>query len=110
PIYLCGWLHKMKRTQRKFRSTWARRWFTVQDGCLLWYTSPNTVESSGSIRLHAIKSVSRFEAGCQGSFSFVVNSSDRNMLLRAETHADLSRWIRGITLQLDLLRGGTIQG
>lgn len=37
PIVMCGWLHKMKREHRKFRSTWNRRWFTVEDGAFRWY-------------------------------------------------------------------------
>ncbi|CAM9814427.1 unnamed protein product, partial [Hapterophycus canaliculatus] len=37
PIIICGWLLKMKREHRKFRSTWNRRWFTVEDGAFHWY-------------------------------------------------------------------------
>ena len=46
----------------------------------------------------------------QGNFVFVVRGINRDMLLRAESANDESRWIRGLTLQIDLVHGGTFQG
>ncbi|CAM9356243.1 unnamed protein product, partial [Discosporangium mesarthrocarpum] len=102
PIVICGWLMKMKRAQRKFMSTWNRRWFTVEEGALHWYKSSSSLEASGRLNLMDISSVRKFEGGGQGSFSFVVHATDRNMLLRAESANDVGRWIRGLTLQVDL--------
>eukprot|EP00953_Heterococcus_sp_UTEX-ZZ885_P034744 17973-Heterococcus_DN1.PRE.1 len=100
----------MKRTPRKFCSTWARRWFTVEEGALRWYKSPSTLECGGYMRLSDMTGARKFDNSAQGSFSFVVNGTGRSMMLRAESQSDESRWIRGLTLQIDLLKGGTIQG
>ncbi|CAM9417919.1 unnamed protein product [Chrysoparadoxa australica] len=110
PIAICGWLLKMKRTQRKFMSTWSKRWFTVEDGSLHWFKGPSSVTCNGSLPLKDILSVRKFEGGTQGSFSFVVNTEGRNLLLRADTAKDVGRWLRGLTLQIDLISGGTSQG
>ncbi|CAM9908262.1 unnamed protein product, partial [Phaeothamnion confervicola] len=110
PIALCGWLMKMKRAHRMFMSTWSRRWFTVEDGALVWYKSPSAPEECGRLPLQFIGAVRKFEAGAQGSFSFMVSGGGRNMLLRGEGANDVARWVRGLTLQIDLMRGGSIQG
>lgn len=47
PIAICGWLLKMKREHRKFRSTWNRRWFTVEDGAFHWYKTSRYGEGGG---------------------------------------------------------------
>lgn len=57
-----------------------------------------------------ITSVRKFPGAGHGDYSFVVHSTDRDMLLRADTANDESRWIRGLTLQIDLVHGGTFQG
>lgn len=57
-----------------------------------------------------IQSVRRYVGSEHGSFTFVVHATDREMLLRADTANDESRWLRGLTLQTDLVHGGTFQG
>ncbi|CAN0302671.1 unnamed protein product, partial [Ectocarpus fasciculatus] len=57
-----------------------------------------------------IQSVRRYVGTGHGSYTFVVHATDREMLLRADSANDESRWIRGLTLQTDLLHGGTFQG
>lgn len=65
-------------------------------------------ESGGRLSLVNITSVRKFEGG--GNFAFFVHGTDRDLLLRADTENDVSRWVRGLTLQIDLVRGGTFQG
>lgn len=57
-----------------------------------------------------ITSVRKFDGAGQGNFTFVVHATDRDVLLRADSANDESRWIRGLTLQIDLVHGGTFQG
>lgn len=57
-----------------------------------------------------INSVRRYGGTEHGSYTFVVHATDRDMLLRADSGNDESRWIRGLTLQTDLVHGGTFQG
>ncbi|CAM9545257.1 unnamed protein product [Ectocarpus sp. 13 AM-2016] len=109
PIIICGWLLKMKREHRKFRSTWNRRWFTVEDGAFNWYKTSSS-DVCGRLSLLYIHSVRRYVGTEHGSYTFVVNATDREMLLRADSANDESRWIRGLTLQTDLVHGGTFQG
>ncbi|CAM9967729.1 unnamed protein product, partial [Scytosiphon promiscuus] len=109
PIIICGWLLKMKREHRKFRSTWNRRWFTVEDGAFHWYKTSSS-DACGRLSLMDIQSVRRYVGTEHGSFTFVVHTADREMLLRADTANDESRWLRGLTLQTDLVHGGTFQG
>lgn len=70
----------------------------------------NSSEQGGRLSLVDITSVRKFEGGEHGNFTFIVHGSDRDVLLRAETANDASRWVRGLTLQIDLVRGGTFQG
>eukprot|EP00752_Nemacystus_decipiens_P012560 g11124.t1 len=109
PIVICGWLLKMKREHRKFRSTWNRRWFTVEDGAFHWYKTSSS-DACGRLCLEDIKSVRRYVGTEHGSYTFVVHATDREMLLRAESANDEGRWIRGLTLQTDLVHGGTFMG
>ncbi|CAN0237386.1 unnamed protein product [Pylaiella littoralis] len=109
PIAICGWLLKMKREHRKFRSTWNRRWFTVEDGAFHWYKTSSS-DACGRLSLMDIKSVKRYVGTERGHFTFVVHATDREILLRADSANDESRWIRGLTLQMDLVHGGTFQG
>ncbi|CBJ31721.1 conserved unknown protein [Ectocarpus siliculosus] len=109
PIIICGWLLKMKREHRKFRSTWNRRWFTVEDGAFNWYKTSSS-DACGRLSLLDIQSVRRYVGTEHGSYTFVVHATDREMLLRADSANDESRWIRGLTLQTDLVHGGTFQG
>lgn len=51
PIVICGWLLKMKREHRKFRSTWNRRWFTVEDGAFHWYKTSRYGNKGCRIRM-----------------------------------------------------------
>ena len=57
-----------------------------------------------------ISSVSKFVGAGHGGFTFVIRAADRDMLLRADSANDESRWVRGLTLQIDLVHGGTFQG
>ncbi|CAN0074400.1 unnamed protein product [Ectocarpus sp. 12 AP-2014] len=109
PIIICGWLLKMKREHRKFRSTWNRRWFTVEDGAFNWYKTSSS-DVCGRLSLLYIQSVRRYVGTEHGSYTFVVHATDREMLLRADSANDESRWIRGLNLQTDLVHGGTFQG
>eukprot|EP00903_Cladosiphon_okamuranus_P018246 g16785.t1 len=109
PIVICGWLLKMKREHRKFRSTWNRRWFTVEDGAFHWYKTASS-DACGRLCLEDIKSARRYAGTEHGSYTFVVTATNREMLLRAESANDESRWIRGLTLQTDLVHGGTFMG
>lgn len=51
-----------------------------------------------------------WHGGGHGSFVFVVSETDRETMLRADNASDGNRWVRGLTLQIDLVHGGTFQG
>lgn len=110
PIVMRGWLLKLKRNQRLFMSTWNRRWFTIQDGRLNWYSGKRSKNPSGSIDLEQFTDVEPFEIGGQGCFSFIIRTSDRNLFLRAESAQKLKYWKTGLQLQMDLFAGGTRLG
>ena len=67
-------------------------------------------DACGRLSLMDINSVRRYVGSEHGSYTFVVHATDREMLLRADSSNDESRWIRGLTLQTDLVHGGTFQG
>lgn len=67
-------------------------------------------DACGRLSLLDIQSVRRYVGAEHGSYTFVVHATDREMLLRADSANDESRWIRGLTLQTDLVHGGTFQG
>jgi hypothetical protein len=110
PIAVCGWLLKNNPTQRKFKGTWARHWFSVEDAALWWFKTPDSIDCGGRIAIKDILSVRKFEGGSLGSHSLIVTTQDRTMLLKADTQSDVQRWIRALTLQIDLVNGGTSQG
>jgi len=103
-----GWLWKMKRKARSSllpRSAWTRRWFTVESGALQWYHNRSSLVPSGSIPLKTLYSCQLFERSADGTnSSFVVRSKQRSLLLRCDDLRALDYWVRGLNLQMDLLK------
>jgi len=111
PIILQGWLHKMKRNKKSLQlSDWNRRYFKVQSGNLSWARTSTQNPPSGVIPLLTITKLKLFEKGDQGTHSFVLACDERSMLLRGDTATEVDKWVRGLQLQMDLLRGGSAQG
>lgn len=130
-----GYLFKMKREPRNVLQQWTKRYFTVEDFCLKWRSSPEKSES-GSIPLSMVSGVRDFECGSKGTYrcghcafplppamsrrlskfaccyvhSFIVESEPRTLFLRAESNTDKRKWMRALAMQIDLVKGGTGQG
>ncbi|CAN0526329.1 unnamed protein product, partial [Scytosiphon promiscuus] len=64
--------------------------------------SARSSDACGRLSLMDISSVSKFVGAGHGGFTFVIRAADRDMLLRADSANDESRWVRGLTLQIDL--------
>lgn len=109
PVSICGWLHKMKKRQRALLPAWVQRWFTVEDGRLQWYRSKSEHVARGFIDLRTVTSIKEFESGKEGSYSFVIYSEERTLLLRAVNKRDLDRWVNQLRLQLDYIRGSPVE-
>ena len=103
---LCGYLWKMKRSHQKkmLVTQWNKRWFSIEGRLLKWYALATSEKSSGMLDLRFITNVSEFES--QGVYSFILSYPDRVLLLRASTLSDMSKWIRALQFQADIVRGG----
>ena len=138
-VVLSGNLWKMKRQPRNIFQQWNNRYFTIENFCLKWRSGPEKIES-GSIPLSHISEVRSFESGGKGAhryvsnkamhmhshqphgilmiymyvwtslFSFIVDSKERSLLLRAESESDKIRWIKALEMQIDLSKGGDGDG
>mmetsp|Transcript_6424 Transcript_6424/g.18116 ORF Transcript_6424/g.18116 Transcript_6424/m.18116 type:complete len:578 (-) Transcript_6424:1704-3437(-) len=109
-IPLSGYLWKMKRSQKMVTPAWNKRWFTIDNDALNWYKSKSSETPSGQIPLLSITKVAKFEKGQTGANSFIIKAKSRSLLLRAATPGEVNKWVGGVNLQIDLRKGGTIQG
>ena len=66
--------------------------------------------ASGSIDLATVSCIELAETGNKGFFSFVVQSEERCLFLRAESKARLTYWTTSLRMHLNLLHGGTTHG
>ena len=48
----CGWLHK--KGDDKFNAQWKKRWFVVRDGCVFYYSKPDSEKPNGFIKLKGL--------------------------------------------------------
>ena len=103
---LCGYLWKMKRSHQKkmLVTQWNKRWFSIEGRLLKWYALATSEKSSGMLDLRFITNVSEFESS--GVYSFILSYPDRVLLLRASNLSDMSKWIRAVQFQADIVRGG----
>lgn len=103
---LCGYLWKLKKSHQKkiLVNQWSKRWFSIEGRWLKWYAVASSGESSGMVDLRFITNVSEFEA--QGVYSFILSYPDRVLLLRASSLSDMTKWIRALQFQADIVRGG----
>lgn len=109
-IPLSGYLWKMKRSQSMLAPAWNKRWFTVEDDHLNWYKAKGQPSPSGRIPLLSITRIKRLPAGESGMHSFSIKSTERSLLLRAQTPGEAGKWVSGVELQINLRRGGTFLG
>ena len=73
------------RRRDQFLPAWNRRWLTLENKVLHWYRKKSSLTPSGSLDLTSVTSVTAFERGEEGVFSFVVRARDRNLMLRVES-------------------------
>ena len=101
---LCGYLWKMKRNKKLMVPQWNKRFFSIEGKYLRWYKSHTDEHWSGFINLLTVTNIQQFEQ--QGSYSFIMNCPDRNLLLRANSSQELSKWVRVLQMQTDNAKGG----
>lgn len=90
-LQLCGFLRKEKRVG--FISGFVERWFVVsKDNHFEYYADSSAAAPSDRFPLAAIASVQQDEE----SFDILITASHRTFRLRAETKADLDRWVAGL--------------
>lgn len=101
-----GWLCKMKKSHRVLLPQWNKRWFTIEGTVLRWYSSDpaaSAQDAHGEVNLATI-ALQRFSSTTD--YSFVINTPQRNLLLRASTAAEMEMWIRKLRMYADIARGG----
>ena len=101
-----GWLCKMKKSHRVLLPQWNKRWFTIEGTVLRWYSSDpaaSVQDAHGEVNLATI-ALQRFSSTTD--YSFVINTPQRNLLLRASTAAEMEMWIRKLRMYADIARGG----
>jgi hypothetical protein len=99
-----GYLHKLRRSQNLLAPQWGKRWFSIEGHFLKWYRQESDLFSSGMIDLKYIRSISKLDN--HGQFSFVINSDERNLILRAANLTEMHAWIRALHMHADIARGG----
>lgn len=105
PSSLCGYLWKMKREKKVLIPQWNKRWFSIEGRKLRWYKSQNDDTFSGEIDLRDVTDISELQSDV-GIYSFTIDSSDRDLVLRAVSKNDSEKWVRALILQADTARGG----
>lgn len=100
-----GYLYKLRRSQNVLAPQWGKRWFSVEGHFLKWYRQESDLCSSGMIDLKYIRAITKQEA--QGQYAFLIESDERNIMLRAATLTDMSNWIRMLHMHADIARGGS---
>jgi hypothetical protein len=90
-LQLCGFLRKEKRGG--FISGFIERWFVVsKDNHFEYYADSSAATPSDRFPLAAIASVQPDEE----FYDILISASHRSFRLRAETKADLDRWVAGL--------------
>jgi len=103
----------MKRNQKLFLPDWNSRFFTIQEGHLVWFHGEGVhFEKSGNICLTDISKVSKIrdQENPKASCNFFIKSKKRSLFLRTEQVSDCDRWVRVLQMQIDLQTGGTSSG
>lgn len=84
-----GWLSK----QGTFNTAWKRRWFAIRHGRLEYYVSDRKMDFKGSFLLDSCKLVPADTPAHAFVVSQNVDGKKRNVLLKAESDEDRSRWM-----------------
>lgn len=101
----CGYLHKLKRSQKVLLSQWNKRWFSIEGKVLKWYKTEAEMggDCSGYIDLLTV-TLEHFDSTTD--FSFIINTPQRNMMLRASSATERDKWTRKLRMYADISRGG----
>eukprot|EP00617_Octactis_speculum_P011351 CAMPEP_0185773834 /NCGR_PEP_ID=MMETSP1174-20130828/75276_1 /TAXON_ID=35687 /ORGANISM="Dictyocha speculum, Strain CCMP1381" /LENGTH=147 /DNA_ID=CAMNT_0028460699 /DNA_START=97 /DNA_END=537 /DNA_ORIENTATION=+ len=91
-----GWLSKMTHSRNPLSQAWNRRWFRFDNNNLRYFRSRNDYISgkqpSVRIALSSITSAEEFDGR-----SFIIESTEKKLFLRADSPAEQTAWLN--TLQ-----------
>lgn len=122
---LSGWLYKLRRShddddsifraKRHLTLPWSRRLFTIERDNLKWYTNSKKSRVKGFINFLQILNIricntedrSRdvYNRDEYGTYGFIINTSSRRLVLRAEDRFQAKNWILALRQNLNRWTG-----